>query len=81
MPPRTKEETRAWLKELGLLNTRRVLKGEEREKLLTMLKLMPSESSNNQRFWSESWQVGNKTYVHTTGEGIDELEEIIEDDI
>lgn len=77
----TPEQATEFLKKMGWLKPSRVVQGEEREKLLTMLRLMPSESSNNQRFWSESWQVGNKTYVHTTGEGIDELEEIIEDDI
>ncbi len=81
MPPRTKEEARAWLKELGLLNTRRVLEGEEREKILTMLRLIPSDQSNNQHLWCESWTVGNIQYDHVTGNGVDELLEIIEDDI
>jgi len=75
------EQAQQFLKKMGWLKPRRVIVGGEREKLMTMLRLIPSQSSNNQRFWSETWQVGNKTYVHTTGEGVDELEEITEDDI
>lgn len=81
MKPRTKEEARAWLKELGLLKTRRVLEGDEREKTFTMLRLIPSEKSNNQHLWCESWTVGNIQYDHLTGDGVDELVEITEDDI
>ena len=81
MQPRTKEEARAWLKELGLLKTRRILTGEEREKTFTMLRLIPSEQSNNQHLWCESWTVGNVKYGHLTGSGVDELIEITEDDI
>ena len=73
---------RAFLKSCGLLNTRRVLEGEEREKVETMLRLLPPpESSNNQRFWTDKWVVGDITYQHTTGEGVDELVEIIEEDV
>ena len=79
---KTREEARAFLKRAGLLKTERILEGKEREKVFTMLALMgPGESSNNQRFWTEQWTVGNITYQHTTGEGIDELAEITEDDI
>ena len=77
----TAEEARAFLKRCGLLKKRRVIEGEERSKLITMLNLIgPGEQSNNQRFWSETWVVGNITYCLTTGEDVDELEEIIEDD-
>ena len=68
------------LKQLGFLKTRRVLEGEEREKVFTMLRLIPSESSNNQHLWCESWQVGNIIYDHVTGDGVDELVEIINDE-
>lgn len=82
MTPRTKEQARAWLKELGLLNTRRVLEGEEREKVETMLRLLgPGEDSNNQHLWTEEWVVGDITYRHITGDGVDELVEIIEEDV
>lgn len=80
MTPRTKEQARAWLKELGLLNTRRVLEGEERDKTFTMLRLIPSTQSNNQHLWCESWTVGNIQYDHVTGDGVDELVEIVEED-
>ena len=78
---KTPEEARAFLKRCGLLNTRRVLEGEEREKLFTMLRMMPSTVSNNQHLWCETWQVGNITYEFVTGDGIDELVETTEHDI
>lgn len=76
----TPEQARAFLKKLGLLKTRRILTGEERKQVETMLRLIPSESSNNQRFWTDEWVVGDITYQHTTGEGVDELCEITEND-
>lgn len=81
MTPKTPEQARAFLKSLGLLKKTRVIEGTEREKTLTMLRLMPSESSNNQHLWTESWRVGNITYDLVSGTGIDELIEVIEDDI
>lgn len=81
MTPKTPEQARAFLKSLGLLNKTRVIEGTEREKTLTMLRLMPSESSNNQHLWTESWRVGNITYDLVSGTGVDELIEVIEDDI
>ena len=79
---KTKEEARAFLKRCGLLKTERTLEGEEREQVFTMLALLPPpESSNSQRFWTDEWVVGDKTYQHTTGEGIDELSETTDDDI
>ena len=76
------ESARRFLKGLGLLKTTRILEGEERQQVETMLRLLgPGEDSNNQRFWTEEWVVGDKTYQHTTGEGVDELCEITEDDI
>jgi ribosomal protein L30/L7E len=78
----TPEEARAFLKSLGLLKKTRVLEGEERAKVETMLRLIgPGEESNNQRFWTEQWKVGNVTYQHTTGQNVDELAEIIEEDV
>ena len=80
MTPRTKEETCAWLKALGFLRTQRVIEGNEREKIFTMLRLLPSTHTNNQHLWCESWTVGNITYDHLTGDGVDELIEITEED-
>ena len=77
-----KKEAREFLKSLGLLKTTRILEGEERKQVETMLRLLPPpESTNSQRFWTDTWVVGDKTYKHTTGEGMDELAEITEDDI
>ena len=77
----TEQQARAFLKKAGLLNTTRVLEGYEREKTLTMLRLIESEVSNNQHLWCESWTVGNVKYELVTGSGVDDLLEIIEDDI
>ena len=75
----TKEQARNLLKRIGALRNCRIVLGEEREKLMTMLKLIPSAHSNNQRFWCESWQVGNVTYNHYTGSGLDDLEEVTDE--
>lgn len=77
---KTKEEAREFLKRAGLLKTRRVIAGEEREKVFTMLRMLPSEESNNQHFWCKSWTVGNVVYNHYTGSGVDELEEVTDDE-
>ena len=78
---KTREQARAFLKRAGLLNTRRVIEGDEREKTLTMLRLMESEVSNNQHLWCETWKMGNLTYELVSGSGVDELIEITEHDI
>lgn len=73
----SKEEARALLKRLGFLKSRRSITGEEREKVFTMLRLVPCKSSNNQHLWTDTWIIGNITYNHHTGSGVDELEEVI----
>jgi len=78
---KTREEARAFLKRCGLLKTTRILEGAEREQTLTMLRLMPSETSNNQHLWCETWKIGNITYDLLTGNCVDDLVETIEDDI
>lgn len=75
------ETARRFLKGLGLLKKRRTIDGEEREQVLTMLRLLgPGEYSNNQHVWTESWRVGNIEYnIHTSDE-FEELEEVIDED-
>lgn len=77
----TPEQARAFLKRMGYLKKMRVIEGAEREKTLTMLRLMESEVSNSQHLWTETWRVGNVTYDLVTGNGVDDLIEITEDDI
>lgn len=78
----TRQQARAFLKRAGLLKTSRILVGEERERVMTMLRLIgPGEQSNNQHVWTESWTVGNVTYNYHVGEEIDDLEEVTEEDI
>lgn len=75
------EKLVAFLKGLGLFKKRRILEGEELEQVLTMLRLKgPGESSNNQHVWTESWRIGNVEYNYHTGSGINELEEVIDDE-
>lgn len=78
---KTQEEARAFLKRCGLLKKYRRIVGAERKHVETMLALVPYEDSNNQRFWCRTWKVGDITYNHYTGSGLDDLEEVIEDDI
>ena len=75
------EASRRFLKGLGLLKKRRVIEGEEREQVMTMLRLLgPGEESNNQHVWTESWRVGNTEYNIHTGEKFEELEEVIDNE-
>ena len=76
----TPEQARAFLKRMGYLNKQRILKGDERDKMLTMLRLKESTHSNNQHLWTESWQLGNVEYQHVVGDGVDDLIEITKDD-
>jgi hypothetical protein len=80
MLPKTKEEARAFLKSIGALKNYRYLVGDERKQVETMLQLVPYTESNNQRFWCRSWIVGNITYNHYSGSGLDDLEQVTEDD-
>ena len=75
----TVDEARAFLRRAGLLKNMRVIRGAEREKTLTMLSLVPSESSNNQHLWTETWRVGDVTYDLVSGTGVDELIETTKD--
>ena len=80
MKPKTKEEAMAFLKSIGALKQHRCLVGDERKQVETMLALLPYKDSNNQRFWCRSWTVGNITYNHYTGSGLNDLEEMTEDE-
>lgn len=78
--PQAKIKALAFLQRLGLLRHIRTIIGDEREQLMTMLRLVPSEVGNNQHLWTETWQIGNITYEHITGDGVDELLEIKDDE-
>lgn len=72
---------REFMKRIGAFKKRRILEGEERETVATMLRLLgPGEDSNNQHLWTEEWVIGNITYQYITGSGVDELVEITEED-
>ena len=81
LKPLTGEEAYALLKSLGLTKKRRIIEGEERDRIMTMLQLLgPGESTNNQRVWTESWRVGNIEYNIHCGDNFEELEEVIDDE-
>jgi hypothetical protein len=72
---------RAFMKSIGAFKKRRSIQGEELEQVMIMLRLMgPGEQSNNQHVWTESWRVGNIEYNLHSGDGFEELEEVIDDE-
>ena len=80
-PELTPEQARNLLQKLGVFKKRRLIYGEERERILTMLRLRgPGEQSNNQHVWTESWRVDNVEYNIHCGDGFEELEEVIDDE-
>lgn len=85
LPPKTKEEAYDFLVKIGAIrpNTREIV-GDEREQVLTMLRLLePHVTSNNQHSWCEDYIIGNLHYsVNTFPNGDCILEETkITDDI
>ena len=66
-PFRNQEEALAFLKKIGM-KKRRTLTGTEREHMLLIFALIdPSESSNNQRTFSETYHHVGKEYEVTYG--------------
>ena len=66
-PPMTKEEATEFLKRIGY-KKRRVLTGTEREHMLLVFALIePTESSNNQRTFTETYHHAGKDYELTWG--------------
>jgi hypothetical protein len=66
-PFRTKEEAIEFLQRIGM-KKRRVLEGEERDQILTVLALIgPTDVSNNQRTFTETYHHAGKEYEVTYG--------------
>lgn len=66
-PFSSKEEAIEFLKSIGMKN-RRVLEGKEREQMLTLLALVePTNVSNNQRTFTETYFHAGKEYELTWG--------------
>ena len=66
-PFKTKEEATEFLRSIGMKN-RRVLEGDEREHILTLLALLePIDVSNNQRTFTETYLHAGKEYELTWG--------------
>lgn len=66
-PFRNQKDAIAFLKSIGMKN-RRTLLGQEREHMLTLLALVgPTETSNNQRTFTETYHHAGKEYELTWG--------------
>ena len=76
----THEQARVFLRKV-MGPEQRIIEGQEREHLLTVFRLLePTEESNNQRSWTTVYEHAGKTYHLATGDGWDELTEILPDD-
>ncbi len=65
MQPRTKEEARAFIRQV-MGPPRRTLEGIEKEQTLTMLALIgPTVTTNNQHSWSEDYIQGGMHWCVT----------------
>ncbi|CAB4241802.1 hypothetical protein UFOVP71_340 [uncultured Caudovirales phage] len=64
---KTKEEAYDFLVRAGIIRpNEKTLEGQEKADMLIILTLLtPYETSNNQRFWTEHYQYGDKEYTVT----------------
>ena len=70
-PFKNKEDALEFLKRIGMKN-RRLLEGAEREHMLTLLALIgPTDTSNNQRTFTETYYHAGKEYELTWGFSIE----------
>lgn len=75
----TKEEALEFLRSVGMKN-HRLIEGTEREHLLTLFALIePTESSNNQRTFTETYHHAGKEYDVTWGFSDEGPEPIVEE--
>lgn len=71
---------KAFMKSIGALDVHRKIEGKERDDLVLLFKMMePTESSNNQRSWTDTYHIGEREYrVHYwPGDQEAEIEEYI----
>ena len=54
------------MKSIGALDKHRKIEGKEREQLVMLFKMMePTESSNNQHSWTDTYHIADRVYhVH-----------------
>jgi hypothetical protein len=64
---KTKEEAYDFLVRAGIVRpNERTLEGQEKEEMMLILKLLtPTDSSNNQRFWTDEYVYGDNKYSVT----------------
>ena len=75
----SKEEAIEFLKSIGM-KQRRTLEGEEREHMLTLLALIePTNTSNNQRTFTDTYHHAGKEYELTWGFSDEGPEPLVEE--
>ena len=77
----SKEEAKAFIRRV-LGAPKRILEGQEKENMMTLLKFIdPVESTNNQSSFTDEYHHADKIYyVHYFGNEV-EIEEVLPDDI
>lgn len=66
---------KAFMKSIGAYDKHRKIEGTEREQLVMLFQMMePTESSNNQHSWTDTYHIGERVYhVHYFTEDDDAL--------
>ena len=77
----TPEEAKAFIRKV-MGPPKRRLEGKERENIWLLIKLTtPVRESNNQRFWTEEYLIGNRRYDVTYGLEDNPIIEVYENEI
>lgn len=65
-PKLTSEQLHNLMVSIGAFDKRRKIEGKERENLVMLFQMMePTESSNNQHSWTDTYHIGERVYhVH-----------------
>jgi hypothetical protein len=57
------EKLKKFMISIGAYDVHRKIEGKEREQLVMLFKMMePTESSNNQHSWTDTYHIGDKVY-------------------
>jgi hypothetical protein len=71
----TKEQAHNLLKSIGALDVHRKIEGKEREQLVMLFSMMePTNSSNNQHSWTDTYHIAEREYHVHYFDGAEEAE-------